>query len=124
MLKSRRHPSVKSLIFGAKNHVEIFDLEKTKEYLDKAKEFVKSLAKNNGMIVFVGGKNEAQDAVRKTAESVNFLMLPADGLVAHSPTSPNIRKRVERLEMLMDQREKGELSKYTKKGTTFDRSRN
>jgi small subunit ribosomal protein S2 len=27
----------------------------------------------------------------------------------------NIRKRVERLEMLMDQREKGELSKYTKK---------
>ena len=30
--KNRRHPSAKPLIFGVKNHVEIFDLEQTKEY--------------------------------------------------------------------------------------------
>jgi ribosomal protein S2 len=39
--KSRRHPSAKPLIFGTKNKVEIFDLEKTKTYLDTAKEFCK-----------------------------------------------------------------------------------
>jgi hypothetical protein len=35
--KSRRHPTVAKYIFGAKNNVEIFDLEKTKDLLDKAK---------------------------------------------------------------------------------------
>jgi ribosomal protein S2 len=38
--KSRRHPSARPLIFGTKNKVEIFDLEKTQAYLEKAKEFV------------------------------------------------------------------------------------
>jgi small subunit ribosomal protein S2 len=112
LLKSRRHPSVKSLIFGAKNRVEIFDLEKTKDYLDRAKEFVKSIAKNNGSILFVGGKNEAQDATRKLAESLGLPYVAGRWI---GGTFTNIRKRVERLEMLMDQREKGELGKYTKK---------
>jgi ribosomal protein S2 len=38
--KSRRHPSVKPLIFGAKNKVEIFDLEKTKIILNTSSRFV------------------------------------------------------------------------------------
>lgn len=115
LLKSRRHPSVKSLIFGAKNRVEIFDLEKTKDYLDRAKEFVKTIGKNNGMILFVGGKSEAQDATRKTAESLGMPYVAGRWIGGTFTNFPNIRKRVERLEMLTDQREKGELAKYTKK---------
>lgn len=34
--RSRRHPSVAPYIFGAKNKVEIFDLEKTSDLLDAA----------------------------------------------------------------------------------------
>jgi small subunit ribosomal protein S2 len=115
LAKSRRHPSVKSLIFGAKNRVEIFDLEKTKDYLEKAKEFVKSIAKHNGMVLFVGGKSEAQDATRKTAEALGMPYVAGRWIGGTFTNFPNIRKRVERLEMLMDQREKGELGKYTKK---------
>jgi len=37
--KSRRHPSAKPYIFGAKNRVEILDLEKTIRSLESAKEF-------------------------------------------------------------------------------------
>lgn len=115
LLKSRRHPSVKSLIFGAKNRVEIFDLEKTKDYLDRAKDFVKTIGKNNGMILFVGGKSEAQDATRKTAESLGMPYVAGRWIGGTFTNFSNIRKRVERLEMLTDQREKGELGKYTKK---------
>jgi len=58
--KSRRHPSTTSYIFGSKNRVDIFDLEKTQESLSKIIEFVSSLAATNSVILFVGGKNEAQ----------------------------------------------------------------
>ena len=45
--KSRRHPSVKPYIFGVKNKVEIFDLEKTQVLLEVAKEFMKGLGKED-----------------------------------------------------------------------------
>ncbi|MEK7596844.1 MAG: 30S ribosomal protein S2, partial [Patescibacteria group bacterium] len=38
--RSRRHPSAKPYIFGIKNNIEIFDLEKTESALEKAKKFV------------------------------------------------------------------------------------
>ena len=34
--KSRRHPSTKPFVFGVKNKIEIFDLEKTHDALEKA----------------------------------------------------------------------------------------
>jgi small subunit ribosomal protein S2 len=114
-IKSRRHPSVKPLIFGVKNRVEIFDLEKTKDYLERAKEFVASIAKNNGLIVFVGGKNEARDAVRNAASSINMPYVAGRWIGGTFTNFTQIRKRIELFEMLSDQREKGELSKYTKK---------
>ncbi len=113
--KSRRHPSAKPLIFGVKNKVEIFDLEKTKDYLDRAKDFVKSIAKHNGMVLFLGGKNEARDAVRMAATSINMPFVAGRWIGGTFTNFPQIRKRVERLEMLTIQREKGELAKYTKK---------
>ena len=42
--RRRRHPSVTSYIFGVKNKVEIFDLEKTSGLLAEAKKFVVSVA--------------------------------------------------------------------------------
>ncbi|MES2436680.1 MAG: 30S ribosomal protein S2 [Patescibacteria group bacterium] len=115
LTKSRRHPSTKPLIFGAKNKVEIFDLEKTKDYLAKAQEFVRSISKNNGMILFVGGKKEAQTAVEKAANDISMPFVAGRWIGGTFTNFPQIRKRVERLEMLTMQREKGELSKYTKK---------
>ncbi|MDO8590866.1 MAG: 30S ribosomal protein S2, partial [bacterium] len=35
--RSRRHPTLAPFIFGMKNRVEIFDLEKTSTLLEKAK---------------------------------------------------------------------------------------
>jgi small subunit ribosomal protein S2 len=113
--KSRRHPSTKPLIFGAKNKVEIFDLEKTKTYLDTVKEFVKGIAEKNGMILFVGSKNEAQEAIKHAANAINMPFVAGRWIGGTFTNFGQIRKRVDRMEMLMSQREKGELGKYTKK---------
>jgi small subunit ribosomal protein S2 len=113
--KSRRHPSVKPLIFGAKNKVEIFDLEKTMEYLNTAKDFVKSIAASNGKILFAAGKNEARVAIEKAGHAIGMPFVAGRWIGGTFTNFPQIRKRVERLESLVSQKEKGELSKYTKR---------
>ncbi len=114
-IKSRRHPSVKPYIFGAKNKIEIFDLEKTQEMLDTVLSFVQTIGSKGGMIMFVSGKNEAKEAITTVASSINQPWV-AGRFVGGSLTNfPEIRKRVEKLENLTNQKEKGELMKYTKK---------
>jgi small subunit ribosomal protein S2 len=114
-IKSRRHPSTKPFIFGVKNKIEIFDLEKTKESLEVALDFVKTLGSKNGAILFVGGKNEAKDAVSTIAGSINMPFVAGRFIGGTLTNFPEIRKRVEKMESLVSQKEKGELIKYTKK---------
>jgi hypothetical protein len=59
LAKARRHPSTKQFVFGIKNKIEIFDLEKTNESLEKAKAFVASIAASGKQALFVAGKSEA-----------------------------------------------------------------
>lgn len=113
--KSRRHPSAKPFIFGSKNKIEIFDLEKTKDLLEAAKNFIGSVAETGGMILFVGGKNEALTAVKNAAVSIGMPYVAGRWIGGTLTNFPQIRKRVMKLEELLKQKEKGELVKYTKK---------
>ncbi len=114
-IKSRRHPTVKPFIFGTKNKVEIFDLEKTEAQVEKAVEFVKQLASTGRQLVFVGSKNEAKQAIKEAAERIGQPNVPGRWIGGTLTNFDNIRKRVEKLLDLISQKEKGELNKYTKK---------
>jgi small subunit ribosomal protein S2 len=113
--KSRRHPSTAPYIFGSKNRVDIFDLEKTQESLNKAIEFVSSLAATNSTILFVGGKNEAQKILKEEAEKIGVPYVASRWIGGTLTNFPEVRKRVDMMIDLLSQKEKGELSKYTKK---------
>ncbi len=113
--KTRRHPTTAPYIFGIKNNVEIFDLEKTEVLLEKAKDFVELLAKDGKTILFVGGKSEARNAVKAGALSINMPYVDGRWIGGTLTNFMQIRKRVEKLEKLTAEREKGELAKYTKK---------
>lgn len=114
-IKSRRHPSTKPFIYGIKNKIEIFDLEKTSESLKTALDFVSDLASRNGNILFISGKSEAKAAVTKIGENLNMPYVAGRFIGGTLTNFPEIRKRVEKFEMLTSQKEKGELVKYTKK---------
>ncbi|MEN9649324.1 MAG: ribosomal protein small subunit ribosomal protein [Candidatus Parcubacteria bacterium] len=114
-IKSRRHPTVKPFIFGTKNKIEIFDLEKTETQLDAALEFVKKVAASGKQLLFVSGKSEAKGAVKKAAESIGQPFVASRWVGGTFTNFEIIRKRVEKLLDLMSQKEKGELTKYTKK---------
>lgn len=114
-IKSRRHPTVTPYIFGAKNRVEIFNLEKTEVLLDEALAFVKKLASEKKTVLFVGGKSEAKKAVKKAGLALNLPYVAGRWVGGTISNFVEIRKRIEKLLDLTSKREKGELGKYTKK---------
>lgn len=114
-VKSRRHPSAKPFILGAKNKVEIFDLEKTSLELTKALDFVESKGKEGALALFVGGKSEAREAIISAGKELQMPYVPGRWIGGTLTNFPEIKKRIARLEELTTQRERGELAKYTKK---------
>ena len=114
--KTKRHPSVKPFIFGAKNDSEIFDLEKTFVSLEEAKEFIKSLFEKAGsQILFVASKNEAKNIVKTIAEGVGMPIVSNRWVGGTLTNFEMTKKRIDRLLKLTDEKEKGDLMKYTKK---------
>lgn len=113
--KGRRHPSADKFIFGTKGNVEIFDLDATKAKLEEALEVVKEIGEKGGQILMIGGKNEAKGAVKDDASSAGLPFVAGRFIGGTLTNFVEIKKRVARLESLVEQKEKGELSKYTKK---------
>lgn len=113
--KSRRNASTAPYIFGLKNKVEIIDLEQTEKQLEKAKEFIKSIATLGKQILFVGGKNEAREIIKLAAMSVDMPYVASRWIGGTLTNAVEIKKRIAKFEDLQKQKEKGELAKYTKK---------
>lgn len=113
--KSRRHPSVKSFIFGVKNRVEIMDLEKTEEALSAAKEFARSLAQEGKQMLFVGTKPEAKKWIMEGAQSIDMPFVTEHWVGGTMTNFSQIKKRIDRFHSILDKKEKGELAMYTKK---------
>jgi small subunit ribosomal protein S2 len=64
---SRWNPKMKPYIFGARNGIYIIDLQRTVKLFEAAYAFVRELAANDGTLLFVGTKKQAQDAIREEA---------------------------------------------------------
>src|SRR3989338_1499914 len=114
-VKSRRHPSARPFILGSKNSIEIFDLEKTSKELEKVLAFVEGKGKERAIGLWVGGKSEAREAVKKAGKELEMPFVAGRWIGGTLSNFSEIKKRIARLEELVGQREKGELAKYTKK---------
>jgi small subunit ribosomal protein S2 len=64
----RWNPRMKRYIYGGRNGIYIIDLHQTLKLFDEAYEFVKQVAADNGTLLFVGTKKQAQDAVAEAAK--------------------------------------------------------
>src|SRR3989344_2347617 len=114
--RSKRHPSMMPYVFGSKNKVDIFDLEKTSLALAAAKKFMEQLGKDGKTVLVVGGKHEICDAVLRVGEEISMPYVASRWLGGTLTNFSEIKKRIDRLEGLRAQKESGELEKkYTKK---------
>jgi len=119
-VKSRRHPSMKKFIVGVKSKVEIFDLSQTDEQLAKAKAAIAAMSRDGKVVMFVGGKREITDAVRKVGERLSVPYVAGRWLGGTITNFVEIKKRIDRLADLEGKKESGELAKlHTKLERVF-----
>jgi small subunit ribosomal protein S2 len=113
--RSRRHPTMKPFILGAKARMEIVDLVKTDEQLEAAKAALKAMATDGKTVMFVGGKTEVANAVRAAAKSVGQPYVAGRWLGGTLSNFTEIKKRIDRLKDLTEKRDTGAFQKqYTK----------
>src|SRR5690625_2802192 len=71
----RWNPKMDRYIFTERNGIYIIDLQKTVKKVEEAYNFVRSIAEDNGSILFVGTKKQAQDSVRDEAERCSMFYI-------------------------------------------------
>lgn len=116
------HPKMAPYIFGARNDVYIIDLVKTQKMLGDALDFIKKLAGEGKMILFVGTKNQAKAPLKKLAQDTEMSYVVDKWMGGCLTNFFIIKKTIRRYVDLVKQRETGKLNKYTKKERLeFDR---
>lgn len=70
--KGRSYPKSKVYTFGIREGIYIIDLEKTRALLEDALSYLKNIAKQGKIIMFVGTKYQAREMVAEAAKSVSM----------------------------------------------------
>ena len=112
---SRWNPKVKPFIYGHRNNIHIFDLEKTKEKLKDAAGFAKEVVARGGVVLFVGTKKQAKDSVRAAAESCGMPYVVERWLGGTFTNFKTVQKSMKKLEKLEALQTSNDINAYTKK---------
>ena len=108
-------PKMAPYIFGERNKIHIFNLEKTVPLMDEARNFLSSVAANNGIVLFVGTKRAARDAVREAANSCGMPYVDRRWLGGMMTNFKTVKHSIGRLKDLELMFEDGSLNKLNKK---------
>jgi small subunit ribosomal protein S2 len=105
----RWNPKMKRFIFSERGGIYIIDLQQTSALLEEAYEFARNLATRNGVLLFVGTKKQAQDAVSTEAKRVGMPFVNHRWLGGLLTNWRTISDRISRLHELRRLREEGQL---------------
>ncbi|MFH1405505.1 MAG: 30S ribosomal protein S2 [Patescibacteria group bacterium] len=112
---SRWHPKMAEYIFGEKSGIHIVNLENTQKQLEKALVCIKDIVARGGIVLFVGTKPQAKKPIDDAATDCGMPFVNERWLGGTLTNYHQIKKELKELKTLKDQRDKGELRKYTKK---------
>jgi small subunit ribosomal protein S2 len=112
---SRWSPKMKPYIWGQKNKVHLIDVSKTAHQLEKAGEFLKSVAEQGKQILFVGTKKSAQDAVQHVTNDSGSPYVTHRWIGGTLTNFPQVKKSITKLLHFEDVLAKSEKFSYTKK---------
>ena len=110
--KTVTHPKMKEYLLPLVYNIEIFNLEKTKEALDKAVDFLKSLILQNEKILFVGIKPATSEPIKQMAEKLNQPYLTYKWPGGFLTNFITIKSRIDFLNFLEKKIQSGEIEKY------------
>src|SRR6266567_921611 len=111
----RWNPKMKEYIFGERNGIYIIDLQKTLKMFKEASKFVTDLTSTGKLILFVGTKRQAQDAVAEEANRAGMPYINSRWLGGLLTNWVTVQKSVKRLQELDDMSTDGRYELLTKK---------
>jgi small subunit ribosomal protein S2 len=111
----RWDPRMKEYIFGERNGIYIIDLQKTLKMFKEASKFVTELAASGKVILFVGTKRQAQDAIAEEATRCGMFYINQRWLGGLLTNWVTVQKSVKRLQELDEMATDGRYELLTKK---------
>jgi small subunit ribosomal protein S2 len=96
----RWNPRMKEYIFGERNGIYIIDLQKTLKMFKEASKFVQDLANDGRIVLFVGTKRQAQDAIAEEAQRCGMFYINQRWLGGLLTNWVTVQKSVKRLKEL------------------------
>lgn len=127
---NRRNPRADEYIFEARSNIHIIDLEKTREGILAAAEFLKALAAQKKYVVFVGTKRQAKQIVKeetdraKAANATGIFYVTSRWIGGTLTNFSEVSKNFKRLATLNDFLSSEKRGDYTKREVLlFERDR-
>jgi small subunit ribosomal protein S2 len=111
----RWNPKMKEFIFGERNGIYIIDLQKTLKMFKEASKFVQDLASDGKIVLFVGTKRQAQDAIAEEATKCGGYYINQRWLGGLLTNWVTVQKSVKRLKELDDMSSDGRYELLPKK---------
>ena len=96
----RWNPKMKEYIFGERNGIYIIDLQKTLKMFKEASRFIADLSSQGRIILFVGTKRQAQDAISEEATRAGSFYINQRWLGGLLTNWVTVQKSVKRLKEL------------------------
>lgn len=113
--RTRRHPTTSPYILGNKDGIDIINLEKTAGQIEKAAAFLGELGATGKTVLFVGVKPEARTAITETASLLRQPYITERWIGGILTNFSEIKRRINKLEDMKEQRMSGAFEKFTKK---------
>lgn len=111
----RWHPKMKPFIFTERNGIHIVDLQQTITRLETAYNAVRDCVAEGGIILFVGTKRQAQPAIEEQAQRCGMPYVNQRWLGGTLTNWRTIRRRIDKLIHLEEQRDMGIFDQFTKR---------
>jgi len=111
----RWDPRMKEYIFGERNGIYIIDLQKTLKMFKDASKYVTDLTAQGKVILFVGTKRQAQDAIAEEANRCGMYYINNRWLGGLLTNWVTVQKSVKRLQELDEMATDGRYDLLTKK---------
>lgn len=102
-------------IFTERNGIYIIDLQKTIKKVEEAYDFLREVAQNGEVVLFVGTKKQAQESVKEEAIRANMFYVNERWLGGMLTNFKTIETRVKRLKQLETMAEDGTFELLPKK---------
>ncbi len=111
---SKTNPKIKPYLYTARDGVQIFDLFKTAECMEKAGKFLADVVSKGGKVLILGTKRQARDYIRKAAKETEMPHVVDRWLGGTMTNWEEIKKQINGYTKLKEDFENGVYNKRTK----------